>query len=74
MRCRELGNPLGNELSNLFAGNNLAFIGGPDAALDRRQSFGVHRYFFGANQRISVSGFSHTPTVARIGPLCKPYR
>src|SRR5438876_2318612 len=64
VRCRELGNPLGDELSNLFAGNKPALIRGEDATINRGDGVIVHLDFVGANHGICGSGFSHALMVA----------
>ncbi len=64
VRCRELGNPLGNELSNLFAGNKPALIRSEDATINRGDGVIVHLDLVGANHGIDGSGFSHALMVA----------
>src|SRR5437868_12801350 len=70
VRCREPGNPLRDEFWNLFAGNNPAFIGCTDAAVDRRGSFRVYfNFFLGTNHQVGLR-LRHTLRVAPKGRGC----
>lgn len=73
VRCRELGNPLGDKLSNLIAGNDTALIGGANSAINRGPSFGFYCNFFSANRRICMNGCSHMSTIALRGKARKAF-
>ena len=51
----ELGNPLRDQLKDLFEGDGAAFVSVFDPTVNSGERFGVHRYFFG-HRNVPVIG------------------